>query len=273
MRIAWITDPHLNFLDAQGLINFVDTIKVYNADALFITGDIAEAPNVAKILDILDVGLKVPIYFVLGNHDYYHGSIRKVREWATSATEDETNNLFWMPAKGVVALSETTAVVGVDGWGDGRLGNAINSDVFLNDWLCTKELLFRNPMSKSTHVEKRIPRLRGLGKAEAKILRPILEEALKAYEKVYVITHVPPWKEATWHMGAHSEDNWLPWFSCGAVGTAISELGAKYPEKQIIVLCGHTHGEGTSQIAPNILAITGRARYRYPEVNRVFEIP
>lgn len=272
-RIAWCTDVHLNFLSPSDYESFLETVKLlYTPDALFITGDIAEAPCLDHYLTKMSDYLQVPIYFVLGNHDYYHGRISEVREWARIATENEENTLCWLPAKGVVPLSDTTAVVGVDGWGDGRLGNPNSSRVFLNDWLCIEELMHPNPMGSETHINKRVPQLQRLGDEEAASIRKPLEDALRAYEEVYVLTHVPPWKEATWHRGSHSDADWLPWFSCQAVGDVIVELAEKYPNKKITVLCGHTHGEGVSRIRDNVLVITGGARYRFPEVNRVLAI-
>ena len=42
-------------------------------DAVVITGDIGESPNVAAYLRELEQGLQRPIYFVLGNHDFDRG--------------------------------------------------------------------------------------------------------------------------------------------------------------------------------------------------------
>jgi len=267
-----MTDIHLNFLAHDRLFEFTEDIKVHKPDALFITGDISEAPKVAEHLDLLDTMVRVPVYFVLGNHDFYHGSIKDVREWATKVTDDGLNGLNWMPAKGVVSLSDEVAVVGVDGWGDGRYGNPRSSQIFLNDWMAIKELRHRDPMSKDTHILRRIPMLNYLGDEEAKMLREPLEAALASdHKKVFVLTHVPPWDTATWYMGANSDPDWQPWFSCRAVGDLIVELAAKHPDTEVTVLCGHTHGEGVTQVSDNVLAITGGAQYNNPKVNRVFE--
>ena len=78
-NLAWITDPHLNFLDQEAVYSFCAALAQEKADAFLITGDIGEAPNVAVYLNILDNHLGRPIYFVLGNHDFYRGSIAQVR--------------------------------------------------------------------------------------------------------------------------------------------------------------------------------------------------
>ena len=157
-------------------------------------------------------------------------------------------------------------MVGVDGSADGRLGNATGSRVVLKDWQCIKELRKGRDAAelwdKSFHLYERIPLLQSLGDRDAGYLRRPLLLALEDYQKVIVLTHVPPWREATWHAGAHSDNDWLPWFSCKAIGDLIEECAAKHRAREITVLCGHTHGNGESQIADNIRAITGGATYR-----------
>lgn len=284
MKIAWATDIHLNFVSkSQNTMfskvspydRFLGDLQRTQAEAFFFTGDIAEAGSIIDYLLCLDEELKVPIYYVMGNHDYYGGSINKVREQARMYTNKNNNQLHWMPESGVVALTPEVAVVGVDGWADARLGNPTGSKVQLMDWQMITELRKGRKLTEiwgqSFHMYERIPLLMALGDKEAGTLRMPLLSALADYKKVIVLTHVPPWKEATWHAGAHSDNEWLPWFSCKAVGDLIEECASKHPDKEITVLCGHTHGGGESQIADNIQAITGRAAYRDPEVARVFD--
>ncbi len=83
-RLAWATDVHLNFLAANGLDAFCESLSRQEADAVVITGDIAEAPSLESLLSIVAAELKTPIFFVLGNHDYYRSSIPRVREVVTA---------------------------------------------------------------------------------------------------------------------------------------------------------------------------------------------
>src|SRR5579862_2107772 len=102
--LAWITDPHLNFLDIDGVHALCAGLREQPADAFLITGDIGEAPDVAEYLNILHTHLDRPIYFVLGNHDFYRGSIIDVRD-RIRALCLAVPNLVWLPAAGVVPLS------------------------------------------------------------------------------------------------------------------------------------------------------------------------
>lgn len=76
MKLAWLTDIHLNFLPDEEA--FCASVAATDADAFVITGDIGEAPNVVMYLNQLDNYLERPIYFVLGNHDFYRGDFATV---------------------------------------------------------------------------------------------------------------------------------------------------------------------------------------------------
>ena len=65
MRVVWATDIHLNFLGAEERALFFSSIRDRQPDAVFVTGDIAEAPSLVSLLDEMLRGIRVPLYFVL----------------------------------------------------------------------------------------------------------------------------------------------------------------------------------------------------------------
>jgi predicted MPP superfamily phosphohydrolase len=69
-KLAWCSDLHLNFLYAKEQSRFLDSLRALRADALLITGDISSSPTLGAALDALAMVGK-PVYFVIGNHDYY----------------------------------------------------------------------------------------------------------------------------------------------------------------------------------------------------------
>jgi 3',5'-cyclic-AMP phosphodiesterase len=84
-------------------------------------------------------------------------------------------------------------------------------------------------------------------------------------------THVPPFRDACWHEGTISDDEWLPHFTSKAMGDALLEIMRDHPAQELTVLCGHTHGRGEARLAENILVLTGGAEYGSPAIERVFE--
>lgn len=266
VRLAWMTDIHLNFLEPMQIDNWLSDVRKVRPHAVLITGDIGEASTYEDYLIRIAGRLGVPLFFVLGNHDYYHGDIAQVREKAMMI-ENEYACLNWLPAHGVVKLSEDTALVGHGGWGDAQYGDFLNSSVMLNDYMLIDDLNGLAPVN----LQKK---LQSLGEDAAKILVPQLEAALIAYDHVYVATHVPPFQESCWYDGQTpaDDDDYLPHFACKAVGDVLLDMADRHPEKQIVVVCGHTHGWGETQMRPNLQVITEGATYGQPMIARLFDI-
>ena len=133
------------------------------------------------------------------------------------------------------------------------------------NWTLLTSASSLDPIAVISNREPLRRKLNDLGDASALALRPDLEQALETSEKVIVLTHVPPFREACWHEGQISNDDWLPFFTCKAIGDMLSELALAHPQKQLHVLCGHTHGSGEVQIHPNLKVTTGEAVYGNPD--------
>ena len=262
MRALWINDIHLDFLQDRGVKRFFEEMNDQDADCILIAGDVAQAPTVNDYLRKMKKTVRRPIFFVLGNHDYYFGSIAEVRSSVVHLFS-KSRYLHWVNQSGVTRLTERTALIGHDGWGDGRLGDFHNSNVELNDFVLIKEMknLFKEELLRQLHI---------LGDETAAHFRDVLPRALEVSDHIVVLTHVPPFLEAAWHDGRYCDPDWLPFFSCKAAGDVLKETMQKHPNKRMTVLCGHTHSGGTSQILPNLIVRTGRARYGHPEIQDIF---
>ena len=77
-RVAWATDVHLNFCSPEGRNAFCEAVRAHGPDALLLGGDIDEAPGLIAQLRALETSLRLPIFFVLGNHDYYRSTFDHV---------------------------------------------------------------------------------------------------------------------------------------------------------------------------------------------------
>lgn len=266
MHLAWMTDIHLNFLGTQQIEQWLQTVATYQPDALLITGDIGEASSWADYLERMSDTLQVPIYFILGNHDYYHGRIASVRKQAQHITHTNPH-LHWLPASNIVSLTNEVSLVGHSGWGDAGYGNFLGSPIRLNDYLLIRDFATLNKQ----RLQKR---LQELGQEAADYLRQALLDALKTHDHVLVGTHVPPFMQAAWHAGQTPDATspYVPHFTCRAVGDMLLEIANTHPTQQITVLCGHTHGEGTADIRDNLQVITGGATYGRPAIQKIFKL-
>ena len=268
MKLVWLTDIHLNFLDDEMREKFYQSIVDTHCDAVLISGDIAEAPNVENLLSEMAEYVKTPVYFVLGNHDYYRGQVSDVRAAMVDLTHAH-DELFWLPASGIHELAKDVILVGQDGWADGRFGDYQNSRVAINDSRMIGDLFQAKILGKFQLLEK----MQELADTDAAQLQINLDQAAsKKPKKIIVLTHVPPFKESCMHMGKISDDDWLPYFSCKVIGDVLMEIANKYPSIDFLVLCGHTHSESNYQPLPNLTVKAGMAEYRYPHVQEVFDL-
>ena len=140
------------------------------ADVL-ITGDIAEADSLLDWLSALESELACPIYFVLGNHDYYGGSMRSVRAAVESRCRD-SRYLRWLDQSGVVRLSAAASLVGAGGWADARYGDYERSGVRLNDLNYIHDLIGHDHRTRG-HI------LASFGDEAASALASPLQEAMR----------------------------------------------------------------------------------------------
>lgn len=272
-KLAFATDLHLNFVHEHGIEALCRSFVRAKPDALVITGDISEAPYIVNHLGFLDLNVKAnfPIFFILGNHDYYHGSIAEVRETMTRlftySEEYKTNlvpRLGWLGSSGVIPLTDKVALIGHDGWYDGQYANWFTSKVWLNDYLLIKDFAKLNKGEIYGKINE-------LSLESAEYVEDQLSIAFTKFDHVVVATHVSPFRENSVYNGKISDDDWMPHFSSKFMGETLIEMANNYQHKNITVLCGHSHGKADNKILPNLRCITGEARYRDPKLNMVLE--
>ena len=263
-RVLWLTDIHLNFLNPVQFEKFIQLIRNAKADSVLISGDIGEAPRLKYYLQQLESRLRCPIYFVLGNHDFYGASIEDVDSLVREVTKD-SKYLHWLTTDGIVELADKVGLIGHDGWADGRYGNYAASQLMLNDYLAIRNFVGKNKV-------QRLSLLNGLGDAAASYVYEWLPKALVRFDHVFFVTHVPPFREACQHSGERFDDDWLPYYASKAVGDALVKVMCDHPQKKLTVLCGHTHGRQQVNILDNLLVMTGGAEYSHPEVQHIFDL-
>ncbi|MFO0693901.1 MAG: metallophosphoesterase [Polyangiales bacterium] len=256
--LSWATDVHLDFLEDDERRAFARSVAATGCEGLLLTGDISDHRALARHLVELADAIDAPVWFVLGNHDYYHGSVASGRE-AVRALARRFTRLVWLHDADVLTLRPDVALVGVDGWGDARLGAPDTTPILLNDFRLIEELAWLS-------IDARNAALRAFGDESARVLERKLATALEGHARVIVATHVPPFREACWHEGALSGDEWLPFFTCHAVGEVLLRAADAQPSRRIEVYCGHTHSPGIAHLRDNLVVHTGGAEYGRPAV-------
>jgi len=265
MNFTWLTDIHINFLDEEERFIFYQQVKKHPGKSVFITGDIAEATCIEAILQEIAEHVNKPIYFVLGNHDYYHGRVDEVQELMRKLNQNH-QRLFWLNDCDPIEVEPNTFLVGIDGWADGRLGDYENSNVVLSDRRAIADLYHSYIHGKAALLKKR----NELADRDANILAVNLQRAVdNNAEKIIILTHIPPFRECCYYQGHITTDDFLPFFSSKATGDVLTRFAKSNPEIYFLTLCGHTHSSAHYQPLNNLEGITGKAEYHLPEIQEI----
>ncbi len=253
-NFIWTTDIHLDRLDENDRKEFTEWLREQSADAVVISGDIGEGDCVTSYLRGLHDSVGKPIYFVLGNHDFYQRTFTEVRA-SIRELINECKNLQWLSESGVIQLSETCAMIGHECWGDGRNGDYENASSLLMDFRLIKDYA---GLSK----EERLSLLNSIGDKAAACIKKNLVEAFNSYTHVYLITHVPPFREACLDRSLRiCDDKKLPFYTCKAVGDILLEIMNNHPTHKLTVLSGHTHEGCDVRILDNLRVVVKDAGY------------
>lgn len=259
MAILWATDIHLDHAAAPARTGFLQSLREMAGETVIVTGDISLAGRIVDDLVEIADAAACPVYYLLGNHDHYGAGVGEVRDQA-SALATRRPDIQWLPPAGVVTLGDGHALVGVDGWADGRFGDPLTTPLVLNDDKLIAEIAAQDTRRAKLFVK------RALADADASRLGTLLERAAAVATRLLVATHVPPFVEALPLSGRLSQPAWYPLLVCGATGAVLRRFALEHPRHDITVLAGHTHVESRAEILPNLRIRVGGARYGAPRV-------
>lgn len=261
MKLAWISDPHFDFVSLDTLRAFAVHTARSGADALLLTGDITTSKQIDYHLRTLADSFPDKVYFTLGNHDIYYSTVAKVTERCIRLS-DEHANLVYLDEAGVSELTSETCLVGNMGFYDTKAGSK-NSNFALSDFSLNLDL--KNCKSITAAC-------RSLAESLAVKALKDLQLAANTYPNVYFGTHVPPFIESSLYKGKLSEPDAQPYFVNVTFGEMLLDVASTYKDTKFTVFCGHTHHEARYQPLPNLIVHTAYAEYGYPAVWRMLEV-
>lgn len=276
--LAWCTDIHLDFLDSNydKFLQFCDSFSIPGLDGILITGDIAIADSVCAYLKSLENNVNVPIYFVLGNHDFYGGSFESVRK-DIAKTVDE--NLVYLSTSSFISLNESTALIGHDGWYDAGNGKPEESNTIMSDWIkiddfAKHEIVFvsaemYSPCSRLIANQQKVMNLiKDIAFVGVEHVSSEIDKAVNDHETIVVATHVPPFVDCL--SGRRFQD--VPWYTSKMMGDMLLHMSEKYPNNKFEVYSGHIHQDFRGKIAENLTCYNSLAKYGHPQIQRLIEL-
>lgn len=276
IKLALCSDIHLNFLNTDKVTRFAENVFKAGPDAVLVTGDLSEADKLIPHLSIMLAVIDKPIYFILGNHDYWNSSFKKVQDQLRALMKAE-KRLVWLQASDPILLTSKTALVGVDGWYDAGWGDWKKGGIFMNDWLRIEEFStgrYSMPYNGMSHDKGTyISVSRQKAAEDAQIGKELLERAFALRDHVIFATHVPPFTEAARYRGHPTDTDALPFYTSRTMGNMLEEVAKSLPiEKSLTVFCGHTHDKAMHRAAHNLTVYCSPAEYGRPAISEMVSV-
>lgn len=249
-KYLFFTDTHFDFSAELNVQFFIDQVRKAEPTGIFITGDISNGNAIARDLGYLAANLDCQIYFNLGNHDYYLSDFNTVRDQINKLCA-KYDNLFWMEKEGLISLNEDTILIGSDGWYSADFTG--KSVLLSSDWMFNWGLLF-------LPFEEKIKKFKSMAQESADNLQFKLNLALQTNSsKIIVMTHFPPFKECI--KPRLFKNYWYSYEVNRPMGKVLLEAAVSNLNKEIEVLCGHTHKNNNFYPLPNLKIITGKGKF------------
>lgn len=261
MKVVWTTDTHFDHLKPEQVEQACHEMCALKPEAIFITGDVSEARLLVLHLTIVDKSVDVPVYFVLGNHDFYHGSIGEVREQVRQVCFNSKHLRYLTLETQPVEIKPGTFLMGHDGWYDFRHGLGIPQKFIMSDWIYTDDFAMTVQRFGGQYFvdgPKIIEICQNLAQQAVSHIDRIAPQIPDAKQLVF-LTHVPPFLKASRHEGKQSEPAAASVFSCKIIGEKLIEIANRF--NNIHVFAGHTHSKADIKIGHNITCQVQKANY------------
>lgn len=258
-KLCWLTDLHLDRTAPDERSALFRKLRNDDYDQAIITGDIATAETLCdELAQLADACGKKPLYYTLGNHDFYGSDLEQVYGRMRRLC-DKIPNLHHLQDAGVVRLNQTTALVGHHGWADARAGWGRKTVIKSPDHVSIDDF---SRLSQSECYD----RMEGLGNESTKLIRRLLVPTLARYQHVVVATHVPPFPSCTQYDDRRCGKTHLPHYCNVSMGAMLIALAKRHSHRRITVIAGHTHSACKANIIKNLRCIVGGVIPRKPQI-------
>lgn len=277
MRLTWATDIHLDFITNENSVAVTShNLDIFcslfeQSDAVVLSGDISQAPLLRNHLSALEVRLQRPIYFVLGNHDFWGSNTSRTRNEMTRLS-NVSEYLRYLSAIPYIELSKDTFMVGHDGWYDGLYSEPKFSNFVMNDWTQIGDYTTRGGNWHDHHdFILEVARQQSTLAAQhvATGIKNVLSQ--RNPRKIIVVTHVPPFIQPL-ELSRENKKDLYPWYSSKIMGDMLLTAAANNPRVSFEVFCGHCHIKYDGQITPNLLLHSGGSEYSEPRPQFTFDV-
>ena len=256
--IIWLSDLHLDAVKEEHRVKFYTRLHKANGARVVISGDISDARNLSRHLsELAEACAPRPLYFVLGNHDYFGSSFTRVHDMVSSLCKKHSN-LHHLGHGEIIPLGDHEALIGHGGWADGRAGHGVKSKARNPDFWSIEDFMGRDWKSCYEFMAAR-------GRESGSYFEKLLPRALSSHCHVWVVTHVPPFTQAASWNGKLCNYDFQPHYTNVSLGFTLWEMSKVFPSATMTILAGHTHSEANLLLRPNLRIRVAAARPGIPK--------
>lgn len=255
-RVGYAADIHLNFLDFDQRPVFYKKVRELSLDGLLLVGDTSIGSMLVDDLNELAENLKIPVWFVLGNHCWWMAKTATLR-MRLQAAACASPWLHWLDTEELISLADGVSLVGIDNWAEEPWNQMSRKP---KDWIYISDFV-------GLSTEDRLTLSRKLGIEAADRLRNALSKAAETSELVIAACHVPPIFGYTCDAFPYI----APWLGSSACGEVITSVAAENPDVHFVVLAGHLHSPLQWRPRENVKVRIAAAEYYDPRVEDVFD--
>lgn len=248
MKILWLTDTHVDKLAPESYQELLEFIIASKADGMWLTGDIGDPPHNIEFLKTLFEKFKKPVYFVLGNHDFYAYKIADMRYEVVQLVKTYPLANY---------LSETPGF-DIDGhiiFGMDCFANTGQDIIQQMTWDSDHILDLDAP--NESHLKAQ---LNALAEKDAKrLLKKCQKQIHNRRQKVSILTHVPPSDALKGQFVVKPLQQKRSVFYSPILSEVLHQLASDFPSIQFNVYSGHIHQTQRYQIAENMMGYVAKA--------------
>lgn len=275
-RLAWGTDWHLPQATPETQAAFLEHLTTITADLLLFAGDLSHGTLVRDQWAAITTSM--PCLALLGNHDRWdadYDALRTDLRALTAASRlpgREVDSLgaftYLSEREAPVWVTDSTAVIGHDGWYDGRAGVGFDTRARIKDTQYIPALLGLTVSQQWSLYERW-----AMDATDAIVARATAAFAAGAAH-VLCVTHVPPFEIVAGHGGRIGSAETMPFYVNVTLGEALLDLMAgPGAGRSMHVLCGHTHDGIDAVITPSLRVSVGTSVKGAPALQPTLIVP
>lgn len=264
-NLLWMSDLHLDLTPAKNCGRLLRDLKYTAYDAAVITGDTAASPSLCHHLELLaHACFPRPLFFVLGNHDFYGSSLNATQIGVRNLCH-RVSNLHHLQEHGVVWLNTHTVLIGHHGWADARCGWGAKTCIRSPDHGCIDDFLTLDETACFELMSQ-------LGNAATRWVRKNLNTVLRKADTLIIATHVPAFETSAHYNGSPCGPCHSPHYVNASLGGLLIGTARHNIQKQFTILSGHTHSQVQEHILTNLISRVAGTKRGFPKIQGILSL-